>query len=347
MSDFKKAGENLVRHRGGTYYLRAKVAGKAIRVSLETTNPRIAKLKRDSMLDSMRKAAGKTKGGGDSMRTIGDALDVVERSMNAPHLKESTREDYRKTLGRLRATLPTTLLARSWSQAKAAEWWNEFSDKYAANKVNQALRLLRLGMKAMVDHGAILADPTAGLKNLRVADVSKQLPSREMIERVIESIRTQRRKNSKQSADFVAFLAFCGCRVNEARHVDWDQDVKDEWIRITGGATGTKNRKIRWVPICPPLKKLLDEMRRPDSTGLVFSIGSPRFALNNACDRLGIDHLRIHDLRHWFGSWAIENGIEIPTVATWLGHQDGGALLMKTYGHLRDAHSLASAKKLA
>lgn len=345
MGIYTKAGENLVRHRGGTYYLQAKVAGKAIRVSLETDNPRIAKLRRDTRLDAMRKAAGKTKGGSDVLRTIGDGLAVVRRSIDQPHLKTTTKEDYKKTLARLEESLPVTILARSWSPTKAAEWWSGFSGTYNGHKVNQALRLLRLAMKALVDHGAMLADPTAGLKRMKIIETSKQLPSREMIEQVFESIRTQKRKNSKQSADFVGFLAFSGCRIGEARHVQWS-DVKEEWVQIAGGKEGTKNRKVRWIPISPALRALLDGMRKPDSKGPLFKIGTPRFALNNACDRLGIPHLRIHDLRHWFASWAIEKGVEIPTVAAWLGHQDGGALLMETYGHLRDAHSLASAKKL-
>jgi hypothetical protein len=38
--------------------------------------------------------------------------------------------------------------------------------------------------------------------------------------------------------------------------------------------------------------------------------------------------------------------VDIPTIAKWLGHSDGGALAMKTYGHLRDDHSLQSASLL-
>jgi len=43
----------------------------------------------------------------------------------------------------------------------------------------------------------------------------------------------------------------------------------------------------------------------------------------------------------------IENGVEIPTASRWLGHQDGGALCMKTYGHLPDEHSANQARKVA
>jgi hypothetical protein len=42
----------------------------------------------------------------------------------------------------------------------------------------------------------------------------------------------------------------------------------------------------------------------------------------------------------------IESGVDIPTVARWLGHKDGGALAMKTYGHLRNEHSQQMAQKV-
>jgi hypothetical protein len=42
----------------------------------------------------------------------------------------------------------------------------------------------------------------------------------------------------------------------------------------------------------------------------------------------------------------IKAGVDIPTVSRWLGHQDGGALAMKVYGHLRNQHSQEMAKKV-
>jgi hypothetical protein len=38
--------------------------------------------------------------------------------------------------------------------------------------------------------------------------------------------------------------------------------------------------------------------------------------------------------------------VDVPTVAKWLGHSDGGALAMKTYGHVRLHHSVEAAKKV-
>jgi len=51
--------------------------------------------------------------------------------------------------------------------------------------------------------------------------------------------------------------------------------------------------------------------------------------------------------RRLFATRCIENGVDIPTVSRWLGHQDGGALWMKTYGHLRDEHSTSEARKVS
>jgi integrase len=50
-----------------------------------------------------------------------------------------------------------------------------------------------------------------------------------------------------------------------------------------------------------------------------------------------------HDLRHLFATRCIEAGKDIPTVASWLGHKDGGRTAMMVYGHLRQTHSQTEA----
>jgi integrase len=59
---------------------------------------------------------------------------------------------------------------------------------------------------------------------------------------------------------------------------------------------------------------------------------------------IGIERITHHDLRHLFATRCIESGMDIPTVARWLGHVDGGALAMKVYGRLRRAHSQQAAQ---
>jgi Phage integrase family len=71
-----------------------------------------------------------------------------------------------------------------------------------------------------------------------------------------------------------------------------------------------------------------------------------RKALASACAKAGVPRIGHHDCRHMFTTRAIEAEIPIPTVARWLGHKDGGALLMRTYSHLLDAYSKAMAARM-
>ncbi|MDI1319392.1 MAG: tyrosine-type recombinase/integrase [bacterium] len=61
---------------------------------------------------------------------------------------------------------------------------------------------------------------------------------------------------------------------------------------------------------------------------------------------IGLKPINHNDLRHLFATRCIESGVDIPTVSRWLGYSDGGALAMKTYGHLRQEHSAAQAAKV-
>lgn len=41
-----------------------------------------------------------------------------------------------------------------------------------------------------------------------------------------------------------------------------------------------------------------------------------------------------------------EAGIGFKVIAGWVGHKDGGVLVAKTYGHLRDEHSTLMATRM-
>ena len=56
--------------------------------------------------------------------------------------------------------------------------------------------------------------------------------------------------------------------------------------------------------------------------------------------------IAFHDLRHHFISYCVMSGIDYMTIASWVGHRDGGVLIGKVYGHLADSHKKAQADKL-
>lgn len=341
MGRFKRAGENLVRHTSGTLYLRIKVGGKVIRESLETDSLEVAKMKRDQRVLILRSRSAAI---GGKIKTLREALEIIRhRQMEGAHLKQSTKDYYEQVLGYLEESLPLPCSARAWSEVEAREWWQATAERYSWTRANAMLAACKRMVGVILEAGARADDPTRGLKPVREAGKELVVPTRERMGRIIASAGAMRRKRSKEVADMIAVMAFSGVRAAEARALRWG-NVGEEWLTVTGGKEGTKNRQVRRVPISPPLRDVLDGMEKKRE--MLFALNSPRFALAGACKRLKLPHMRVHDLRHFFASWSLMSGVDVPTVSRWLGHGDGGTLVLKTYGHLTDDHSLKSALKL-
>jgi integrase len=344
MPAFTQAAENIVRYTNGNYYLSAKIDGKKVRLSLGTNDLRIAKIKRDAELDRIRitgKASKKS-----SISTLADALRAVgEKKQLTPGLKTRTRKYYKEMIATIIDSLPDCAVGE-WDKAEAARWWRGFCKAHCATQANNALRLVRDAIRVSIEAGLIRVDFTAELGRQRIKRrLIDHLPDTSRLDEIVQSIRENGSRFAKEAANMVEFLAWSGLRIDELRAVRWEH-IGTEWLVVTGGKEGTKNHEQRRVPINERLRAVVDRMRHDNASGALFAMVTPYLALRNACRRLNIPHLRVHDLRHRFATHAIECGIDIPTVSRWLGHKDGGALCMKTYGHLRDDHSLKSAAKM-
>ncbi len=195
-----------------------------------------------------------------------------------------------------------------------------------------------------------------------------QLPEPEQFDNLVETIEHAGSRHSKNCADLVRFLAFSGCRISEASQVKWgDVDMERGEIKVHNAKRSktTNHHPFRFVPIIPAMRELLAKLRcqnphEPNES--VCMVNECEKALTSACGikdgvrlkrkvrgktielGIGIERITHHDLRHLFATRCIEAGVDIPTVARWLGHVDGGALAMKVYGHLRRTHSQQAAQ---
>lgn len=342
-----KVATNILRYQSGTYYLSAKINGEKVRFSLKTKSLDAAKMKRDDILLEKRG----TEVTGEKISTVGDALELVmDRLIHKPKLKSATVKYYTALHEILKAELPLRLAASQWRREDVTKWWRATAEKRHPTQANNLLQTVRKMASAIKEAGIRRDLVTQGLLPLSVpASAVETLPSRATLAAILQNMRSNT-KNSRgraEAANMVEFLAWSGLRISEAAALQWNH-VGPDWLVVTGGVEGTKNGFTRRVPISPPLAAVIERMRYPGATGDVFINKNPRKALHAACGRCQVKPpLRNHDLRHIFATTCIEQGVDIPTVSKWLGHRDGGALAMKTYGHLRDEHSLASAKKLA
>lgn len=142
----------------------------------------------------------------------------------------------------------------------------------------------------------------------------------------------------------IRFLSHTGLRIAEARRIRL-KDVREDFFFVPGSAS--KSGRPRVIPFVNGVRDTLKALRKlAGDSETILPQGECKRSLQTACKRAGLPKLSHHSFRHLFATRCIESGVDIPTVARWLGHQDGGALLSRTYFHLLDEHSRRMAKRV-
>jgi integrase len=179
------------------------------------------------------------------------------------------------------------------------------------------------------------------LKRRKVEETPRRMPTQMEFVRLLDECDRFKRT---QAALVINFLAHTGMRITEARLLKWSDIYAD---RIEAPAETAKNGKPRSIPLVNGIAEVLDALRRlTGESGFVLPRQCIRRGLREACVRAGLPTLTHHDFRHLFATRCIESGVDLPTVARWLGHQDRGALLSRRYFHLLDDHSRNMAAKV-
>lgn len=348
--------QNLFRYRpSGTYFARFKVGGRPIRQSLATTVFSVAKQRLPDKIRECRSRHESSKAVAAGKMIVGDAVEVYLQNVRANASLKPRSKDYReKTVDFIRRSWPSLFETdvRKVSERDCENWLMRFQQHYAPSVVNNSIGTLRAVFDEATSTGARFNNPAAGLTRVKIRQKQLELPSREQFLRFVDEIRTAGAGQSKDCANLVRFLAYSGLRIGEAKYVTWaDADFARRQLHVRGDPqTGTKNGETRYVPMIPELERMLSELRseRPDepSTARVMRVFECQNSMTHAAIKIGMKRITHHDLRHLFATICIESGVDIPTVSRWLGHKDGGALCMKTYGHLRQDHSLAQAQRV-
>jgi integrase len=340
----------------GVYYARLYRDGKEIWKSLKTDVFSVAQARlavEAKAVQQAVKANATVESGRATVETIAKAyMDGVRLDAS---LKKSSVHYRQQCVSAIIKSWPelSTLAPKSVTESQCAEWSARFASKYSGTRYNNAVDTLRAIFAKAIEHGLIYRNPAENISKRTPSRKHLELPGREEFASIVSSVRSTGAWCQTQCGDLIEFLAYSGCRIDEARNVKWT-DIEPDAIWIRGGETGTKNRDSRQLPIIGPMRILLDDLRanpryvRDDSRkGYVLAIKECQKALDSACTDLEIKRITHHDLRHLFATRCIESGVDIPTVSRWLGHKDGGALAMRIYGHLRDEHSQAMAAKVS
>jgi len=349
--------QNLVRHKSGRYYARAFAHGKEVWKSLKTNRFSVAQAKLADFLKQHRSLNSDIANRTGSL-TFGEALRLhlqrLADDVEGKRRKPATERYWRQVFAALLKSWPglDTKDVRRITATDCEQWSRRFGKGSSSTRFNNTIAGLRQVLDLAVDASIIYANPAAKLKRTRVRQKQLTLPTSDQFLKLIETIRSAGGWCSRACADFFEGLAVSGVRLRDANELEWrDLDFKAGEIVVRGDPeTGTKNWHVYRVPMISRARALFERMRneRIDESPVakVFEVREAQKAINAACKKIGVERFTHHDLRHLFATVCIESGVDIPTVSRWLNHKDGGALAMKTYGHLRREHSIAQAKRV-
>lgn len=343
-SRFQKVAECLYRHSSSrVYYALVKRTGKQFRKSLKTADRKLA----ERRLAEFKSKVGRLR----SLRAVKkvlfeEAADEWLQSVKFK-LKPSSFRRHQVSVKNLKTHFAGFAI-REILPDDCNAWANERFVHSSASTFNKEREVLIQILCAAKRDGLLLDNPAEGVSRRKMDKTKLVIPTRDQFIRLVQTLRSFDIRY-QDATDLVELLAYSGMRLGEATELRWeDVDVDRGLFSVTAGERGTKNHEARTVPLFPALRQFLERLKKdfPQTAGKVVRISTAKKAIATTCKTAALPNFTHHSLRHYFCSNAIEAGIDFKVIAAWLGHKDGGVLVAKTYGHLRDTHSFEMAKKM-
>jgi integrase len=248
-------------------------------------------------------------------------------------------------------------------------------EQLAARSINKYLLALHAIFKRAQRHYGLTVNPVAGVDRQPVRRATEfRVLSPEEVEALCRAAREgrhrtapphptgpewqeQQRQQDLQDAAIFAVAAYAGLRMGEIRGLRWrDVDFAKRLIHVRraftqGNEDTPKSGRARAVPMIDQTARALDELSRRDrdigDDDLVFVSPAGEYLEDSALRRrfygaleaAKIKHLRFHDLRHSFGTLAVQV-FPLSDVKAYMGHADIATTMI--YVHHVPQHDAAA-----
>ena len=355
MHDSRKRKIRGLWRRGNRYYAQLRVDGKPKRIPLLASNLDDAKKELEKTRTKNRE--GKLPAPGYRPMFAQFAGEYLSSPIHAQK-KQSTRDServileyWKRHVGVIQVDKITDVIVKGYREKRLGQG-------VTARTVNKETVAFYQVLKLANDRGLISSLP-------RVRQLKQKAPPKrpllapDDVERILRNCTMDATKNAELLKFYLRFLALTGAREKEALHTRWaDVDFEKRLVTI-GADADTKSGRHCNLNFTPELHLLLREMstaRPPDSSFLFPSpqrgpkdipAQSLRESFKLVRSKAKMPWVGFHDFRHFFASQCVMAGIDFMTIASWLGHQDGGLLVGKVYGHLADEHKRRMADNLS
>jgi len=186
--------------------------------------------------------------------------------------------------------------------------------------LNRHRALWKLLFRHAIDDGVIEGDPTKRLRQLREPPPKDRYLSAHEVERLLRSAETAR---NPYLLPIITIALATGMRKGEILALRWDDcDRHRKTVLIRDGKTGH-----RTIPLPDTVDSVLTSLPRVENNPHLFPSyrGGHMRRIDDGWrairDLAGLPGLRIHDLRHTFGSSLADRGVPIHLIQKLMGHR--------------------------
>lgn len=178
--------------------------------------------------------------------------------------------------------------------------------------VNMHLSMLRSSYRMAIERGLLTEDPTQGLKAYPVHDQRDRVMSPAEERLLLDAAKPE-------VARVIILAVDTGLRRGELAQLSWAHiDMEARVISLPGRVA--KNKRAWQVPLTARAAKLLAGLDRNEPI-VPYTAGSLSPVFKRLCDQVGIQDLRLHDLRHTCATRLRRAGVDWFTVMRLLNHK--------------------------
>ena len=221
----------------------------------------------------------------------------------------------------------------SITRSDVEDWYAGLQHK--PGTAGRAVKMLSAVMREAEEIGARPegSNPTHGLRFLKENRRERVLTKDEMAR--LGAAIEKRKKKHPLLTKFLTLLILTGCRKGELRELTW-RDYRGGHLHLPDSKSGPKT-----IFLSSHARSVLDSVKSPRSGRVFPNPNNP--TSGRRIDRfwyvlrkeVGLEDVRLHDLRHHYASVAIRQGESLRVIGTLLGHGDPDSVLR--YAHHDDS----------
>ena len=209
----------------------------------------------------------------------------------------------------------------------------------AAATANHHIKLIRRMLNLAIEWSIITGpNPASRIEMFAEDNQIERYMEEAELQRLLQVLRTDRRQAVCRIA---LFLLSTGARLNEALSAKWEHvDVEKRIWRVP--ATNSKSKRMRAIPLNDAAMAEINALNTKSEYEHLFINKRTKLPFVNIAKvwedlrkQAGLPKLRLHDLRHQFASFLVNDGQSLYTVQQILGHSDPS--VTQRYAHLSTA----------